>query len=96
MIELTSLMTGASVADSRMSATRVWSSSSSSSSDSATASSSRFILAISPAMSSAEATAGRISYPVISLRSSIASTFDGSDMATSRWPLEWKPIGTAL
>ena len=97
MIELTSLMTGASAADSRISATIVGSSSSSSISvASATASSRRFIFTIRPAMSSAEATAARISYPVMSLRSSIARTFDGSDIATSRWPFEWKPIGTAL
>ncbi len=59
-IELTSLMTGASMADSRMS-TGERSSSSSSSIASATASSSRFIFAISEAMSSVEATTGRIS-----------------------------------
>ena len=38
---------------------------------------------IRPWMSSGEATTGRTSWPVISLRSSSASTFDGSDIATS-------------
>ena len=50
---------------------------------------------ITPAMSSAEATAGRTSWPVISLRSSRASTLDGSAMATIRAPDSSKPIGTA-
>ena len=38
-------------------------------------------------MSSGEATTGRTSLPVISLRSSSASTFDGSDIATISVPL---------
>ena len=50
---------------------------------------------ITPAMSSAEATAGRTSWPVISFRSSSASTFEGSAMATISAPDSSKPIGTA-
>ena len=96
MIELTSLITGASSADSRMSVIEAPSSSSSSSTASATASSRRLMRAISPAMSSGEATTGRTSWPVISFRSSSASTFDGSTIATSRAPSSSKPIGTAL
>ena len=46
-------------------------------------------------MSSGEATTGRTSLPVISFRSSSASTFDGSDIATIRMPASSKPIGTA-
>ena len=45
--------------------------------------------------SSAVATTGRSSCPVSSLRSSSASTFDGSAIATSSTPSS-KPIGTAL
>ena len=85
MIELTSLMTGASSADSRISETSA-SSSSPISIASATASSKRLMRPISPAMSSGEATTGRTSLPVISFRSSSASTFDGSDIATSSMP----------
>ena len=52
---------------------------------------------ISAAMSSGEATTGRTSWPVISFRSSSASTFDGSAIATSRTPsASSKPIGAAL
>ena len=88
-------MTGASSADSRMSVIDAPSSSSSSSTASATASSSRLMRPIRPAMSSGEATAGRTSWPVMSLRSSSASTFAGSAMATSRAPSSPNPIGTA-
>ena len=42
--------------------------------------------AIRPWMSSADATTGRTSWPVISFRSSSASTFDGSAIATSSAP----------
>ncbi len=95
MTELTSLMTGASSADSRMSVTAPSVSSSSSSTASATASSRRDMRLISPAMSSGEATTGRSSCLVRSFMSSRASTFDGSTIATSSFPSSW-PIGTAL
>ena len=94
MIELTSLMTGASSADSRISDTSA-SSSSPISIAAATASSSRLMRPIRPWMSSGEATTGRTSLPVISFRSSSASTFDGSDMAIMRIPASSRPIGTA-
>ena len=51
---------------------------------------------IRAAMSSGEATTGRTSWPVMSFRSSSASTFDGSAIATSSAPSSSKPIGTAL
>ena len=86
MIVLTSLMTGASSADSRMSETSARSSVRSSCTASAIASSSRFMRAIRLATSSADATTGRSSWPVSSLRSSSASTFDGSAIATSSTP----------
>ena len=82
MIELTSFITGPSSADSRISVTSA-SSSSPSCTASATASSRRLMRPISPLMSSGEATTGCTSRPVRSLRSSSASTFDGSDIATS-------------
>ena len=96
--ELTSLMTGASSADSRISVSAASSSSSSTSSiASATASSRRLIRAITAAMSSGDATTRVIACPVISFRSSSASTFDGSTIATSRrLPVSSKPIGAAL
>ncbi len=95
MIELTSFTTGASSAVSRMSVTSARSSCSSSTA-SETASSRRLMRLITPAMSSRDATTGWISWPVISLRSSSARTFDGSAMATSRFePFSAKPIGTA-
>ena len=94
MIEFTSLITGASSADSRISVMSAISSSPCSTA-SATASSSRLMRVITPAMSSGEATTGRTSLPVISFRSSRASTFDGSAMATSSWPFSSYPIGTA-
>ncbi len=53
---------------------------------SAIASSRRFMREISAATSSPEATTGRSSWPVISLRSSSASTLDGSAIATSSTP----------
>ena len=90
--EFTSLITGASSADSRISVTSA-SSSSPCSTAAATASSSRLMRPISSRMSSCEPTTGSTSWPVISFRSSSASTFDGSCMATSRWPASSKPIG---
>ncbi len=93
--ELTSLMTGAFSADSRISATSARSSSPSETA-SATASSSLFMRPIRPWMSSAEATTGRTSWPVISFRSSSASTFDGSAIATISAPSSPIPIGTAV
>ncbi len=91
-------MTGASSADSRISVRAAPSSSSSRSSiASATASSRRLIFAITVARSSGAATTRVIEWPVISLRSSIASTFDGSTIAiSSRLPDSSKPIGAAL
>ena len=82
MIECTSLMTGASSAESRRSTISTGEPSSSSSTASWTASSKRFIREISAAMSSAEATAGLTSMCVINAMSSTARTFAGSDIAT--------------
>ncbi len=93
MIEFTSLITGASSAVSRTSATSSISSSPCFTA-AATASSSLLMRPIRPWMSSIPATTGRTSWPVISFRSSSASTFDGSDIATSRCPPSSKPIGT--
>ena len=93
MIELTSLITGASSADSRISVTSA-SSSSPSLTAAATASSSLLMRPIRPWMSSTAPTTGSTSWPVISLRSSSASTFDGSAIATSSVPSSSKPIGT--
>ena len=67
MIELTSLMTGASSADSRISVTSA-SSSSPSRTASATASSSRLMRVIRPLMSSGDATTARTSRPVAQLQ----------------------------
>ena len=93
MIEFTSLITGASSADSRISVTSA-SSSSPSLTAAATASSSLLMRPIRPWMSSAEPTTGITSWPVISFRSSSASTFDGSAIATSSEPPSSNPIGT--
>ena len=95
MIELTSLMTGASSADSRISAT-----SARSSSLLVDGLGDRVVEAVHAADQGrdvlGEATTGRTSWPVISLRSSSASTFDGSAIATISAPSSPKPIGTAL
>ena len=96
MIVCTSLMTGASWADSRRSTTSAPPCSSSSSSTASwTASSSRRIRAITDAMSSGEATAGRTSRPVISAMSSTASTLDGSASATTIVRSSTNATGTA-
>ena len=81
MIEWTSLMTGASSADSRRSLTSIVSGSSAAASE--TASSIRFSWLISASMSSCEVTARRTSSPVIMAMSSIARMFAGSAIATS-------------
>ena len=86
-IEFTSLITGASDADSRISVTGFTSSFSASSSiASAIALSRRLMRPIRLATSSAVATAGRMLRPVISLRSSSARTLDGSAIATISAP----------
>ena len=92
--EFTSLITGASSADSRISVTSA-SSSSPCSTAAATASSSRLMRPTSSRMSSCDPTTGITSWPVMSFRSSSASTFEGSAMATRRCPASSKPIGAA-
>ncbi len=84
--EFTSLMTGASSARSTPGPSTWMSvlSSGSSSMASATASSRRFILPMSIAMSSAGATTGRTSCPVMSRTSSSARMLAGSATATCR------------
>src|SRR5436190_11127910 len=94
MIERTSLIVGASSADSR-SSTRSsavgWSSSWTASS---TAPSRLDMRPTAVRMSSREATTGIIERPVIIARSSIASTFDGFAIATRSCPPSAKPIGS--
>ena len=79
-------MTGASSADSRISVTSAQLVLASSSIALGHRVVERLMRPIRPAMSSGDATAGRTSWPVISLRSSSASTLDGSAMATSSGP----------
>ncbi len=94
-IECTSLMTGASSADSTRSTTSAGPSSSSSSTASWTMSSRRLSRVMRSWTSSCEATAGRISSPVMIAMSSTASTLLGSTIATSRVLSSTKETGTA-
>ena len=92
---LTSLITGASPADSRISVTSPPVSSSSSSIASAIEESSWVALETAASMSSAEATAGRTSRPVMIEMSSTARTLVGSDIATSSVSSPTKATGIA-
>ena len=94
-IECTSLMTGASPADSRRSTTSAGLSSSSSSTASWTMSSRRLRRLMRPWTSSCDATAGRTSIPVMIAMSSTASTLLGSTIATSSVLSSTKDTGTA-
>ena len=95
MIELTSLMTGASSADSRISVTSATSASPSSTA-SATASSSRLMRPIRRLDVVGRGHHRLHLVPGHSLRSSRAITFDGSEIATRRRPRSSKPIGARV
>ena len=95
MTLLTSLMTGAFCADSRMSGASIDSSSTSSAIASATAESNLLSRAMTAATSSGEATAGRTSRPVMIEMSSTARTLVGSVMATSSVSWSMNATGTA-
>ena len=94
MIERTSLMVGASSADSRSSTRSSAVGCSSFSTASSTAPSRLDMRPTAVRMSSREATTGMIERPVIIARSSIARTLDGFAIATRSWPSLAKPIGS--
>src|SRR3954468_17095957 len=94
MIERTSLMVGASSADSRSSTRSSAVGCSSSWTASSTAPSRLDMRPTAVRMSSRDATTGMIERPVIIARSSIASTLDGFAIATRSCPPSAKPIGS--